>query len=112
MKTQLQYQNNKYKAKKQTYDGYSYHSKKEANYAVELDWRKKVKDIKDWRRQEKIRLDIDGKHICNYYIDFVIEHNDGTEEYVEVKGFPTALWKLKWKMFEAIYPNRKKTIVS
>ena len=95
-----QYQN-KYGAVKQTYNGYSYDSKKEAAYAMELDLRIKAKDIKSWDRQKKIELEAYGKHICNYYIDFVITHNDGKKEYVEVKGFETDLWKLKWKMFVA-----------
>jgi len=105
----------KYGNKKQTYNGISYHSKLESGYAQELDLRKKAKDIKDWRRQVKIDLTAHGKHICNYYIDFVIEHNDGSEEYVEVKGFETDVWRMKWKMFEAQMeaenPRAKLTIV-
>lgn len=102
---------NKYKAKSCIYDGHPYHSRKEAAYAQELDIRKKTKDIKNWRKQEKIDIRVLGKHICNYYIDFVIEHKDGTEEYVEVKGFETDVWRLKWKLFEACYPKYKKTII-
>lgn len=92
---------------RQTYNGNTYHSKKEAEYAAELDSRKRAKDIKNWRKQEKIELYAYGKLICNYYIDFVIEHNDGTEEYVEVKGFETEVWRLKWKMFEAKMKQEK-----
>jgi hypothetical protein len=101
----------KYKNTKQTYDGYSYMSKLESAYAQQLDLRVKAKDIKGWRRQEKIRLDVNGKHICNYYMDFVIEHNDNSEEFVEVKGFETEAWRLKWKLFCALYPDEKKTIL-
>lgn len=92
---------NKYGAINQTYKNTSYHSKLEAKYAAELDLRLRAKDIKSWNRQVRISLTAHGKHICNYYIDFVIEHNDGTMEYVEVKGFDTNVWRLKWKMFEA-----------
>lgn len=106
---------NKFGAIKQTYNGYSYHSKKEAEYAADLDLRKKARDIKDWRRQERIELYAYGVHICNYYIDFVIEHNDGTEEYVEVKGMETDLWRQKWKMFKGKMaeekPRAKLTVV-
>ena len=77
-------------------------AKKEAKYAEDLDWRVKGKDIKSWERQKKISLDVNGKHIANYYIDFVIHHNDGSREYVEVKGFATEVWRLKWKLFEAL----------
>jgi len=61
----------------------------------------KAKDIKSWERQVKIELTAHGRHICNYYIDFVVTHNDGTLEYVEVKGFETDLWRLKWKLFKS-----------
>ena len=29
----------------------------------------------------------------------------------EVKGFETREWRLKWKLFEACYPDRKKKVV-
>ena len=50
---------NKYGAQKQTVDGYSYASKKEAAYAQELDLRIKAKDIKGYDRQVKVSMDID-----------------------------------------------------
>jgi hypothetical protein len=90
------------------YDGVTYHSKKEASYAAELDLLKKGKQIDDWTRQVKISLDVGDYHIANYYIDFVVTHNGkihpkGTKEYIEVKGFETEVWRLKWKLFEALY---------
>ncbi len=94
---------NKYNAKSSIYNDKVYHSKKEAAYAQELDLRVYAKDIKSWRRQEKIELFVYGKKICAYYIDFVITHNDESEEYIEVKGFETDLWRMKWKLFEAIF---------
>lgn len=97
------YRKNKYNAKTKQYNGIWYHSKFEASYAKDLDWRIKAGEIKSWIRQAKISLDVNGKHICNYYIDFVVKHNDDSLEYVEVKGFETEVWRLKWKLFEAIY---------
>jgi len=93
----------KYKNVKQTYDGYHYDSKLEAMYAKELDLRIKAKDIKSWDRQVKLDLRANDIHICNYFVDFKVFHNDGSEELVEVKGYPTALWKLKVKIMEATY---------
>lgn len=92
---------NKYGAKKSTYNGYNYDSKLEANVAQDLDTRLKAKDIKHVEKQVKIPLQAYGKHITNYFIDFVITHNDGHLEYLEVKGMETDVWKLKWKMLEA-----------
>lgn len=102
----------KYGAKKQEYRGVSYHSKKEAGYAHDLAMRLSAGDIKDWQRQVKISLDVDGYHIANYYIDFVVTHNDDRLEYIEVKGFETPEWRLKWKLFEALYGNKKDVILT
>ena len=48
-----------------------------------------------------------GYHIANYYIDFVIQENDGTETWKEVKGFETDVWRMKWKLTEALYGDRE-----
>ncbi len=107
-------QKNKYSAIKKEYKGGLYMSRKEARYAQELDLLLHAHKIKSWRRQVKIPLDNNGYPICNYYIDFEITHNDDLVEFVEVKGFETEVWKLKWKIFESIYgrnPNYKLTIV-
>jgi len=98
---------NKYGAKSTIYNNIAYHSKKEAGYAQELDLRLKAKDIKGWNRQKKISLDVNGYHICNYYVDFEVLHNDGTKEWVEVKGFETEVWRLKWKLCEALFGDRE-----
>lgn len=98
---------NKYGAIKQTYNGHSYHSKFEASYAMELDLRLKAKDIKSWDRQHKIELYAYDTKVCNYYIDFVITHNDGVKEYVECKGFETNVWKLKWKLCQAKFKKEQ-----
>lgn len=87
-------------------------SKFEAGKAQELALLLKAKEIKGFTEQVKIPLEVNGFHICNYYIDFVIEHNDGTTEYCETKGYATDVWKLKWKLFEALYdlPGNKLTV--
>jgi len=94
---------NKYKAVKQTYNGYSYDSKFEASFAQDLDLRKKAKDITDWERQFKISLDVNGYHLCNYFCDFRIHHNDGSFELVETKGIETEVYRLKRKLLEALW---------
>ena len=102
---------NKYGAKKTVYNGITYHSKFEAEYAQKLDWRVKAKDIKSWERQLKISLDVNETHICNYFIDFLIIHNNGKLEYVEIKGVETPAWKLKWKLFLAIYRKQNPDVL-
>lgn len=92
------------RAVKQTYKGNSYRSKAEVKYAMYLDQRLKDGEIKSWEREKKIELrGENGGKICNYYIDFVIKHNDETTEFVEVKGFETAIWRIKWKLFNDKY---------
>lgn len=94
---------NKFGATRCEYDGIRYDSKMEAAYAMQLDALKSGGGIKDWRRQVTIPLDVNGKHVCNYRVDFEVEHNDGHKELIEVKGFETPVWQLKWKLLEAIY---------
>lgn len=94
---------NKYKNTRQTYDGYNYQSKFEASQAQELDLRLKAKDIQSWERQFKISIDINGYHICNYFCDFRILHNDGSYELVETKGIETEAYRLKRKLLEAVW---------
>lgn len=101
----------KYKSQKQSYGGRSYHSKKEANYAFELDVRKKLGEILEYENQYKIDISINGIHICNYFIDFRVTMADGTYEYHEVKGFETDLWRLKWLLTQAVFPDYKLVLI-
>jgi Protein of unknown function (DUF1064) len=93
------------------YNGCMYQSAKEAKYAAELDLRMKAHDIRSWGRQVPVPMRVNGKRVCKYVIDFVIYHNDGAVEYVEVKGREEPLWKLKWALFEALYPDLRKTVI-
>ncbi len=93
---------NKYKAEKQTFNGRSYHSKMEANYAANLEWKKKAGEIAEIIPQYKLDLRVNGLHITNYFIDFKVTYSDGRVELIEVKGFETPEWKIKFKLTEAI----------
>ena len=93
---------NKYKAQKQTFRGRSYHSKKEADYAANLEWRKKAGEIKEIIPQYKLDIRVNDKHITNYFIDFKVVLSDNTIELIEVKGFETDVWRLKWRLTEAL----------
>lgn len=87
----------------QTYNGYSYDSKREATKAFELDALKTTGEILDWERQVKIDLyGENGTRVCSYKVDFVIHHVGGLIEYLEIKAPITAtpVWKLKWKLLE------------
>ena len=92
---------NKYNNRRSEYNGYWYDSSFEASYAMELDIRKKTKDIKDWERQVRIPVRFNGFLITTYAMDFKIYHNDDSVEYIETKGFEDYAWKLRWKCVEA-----------
>lgn len=102
----------KYNNQSKEYNGRVYHSKFEAKVAQDLDLRLSAGEIKEVIPQFKIRLDVGDFHICNYYVDFKVIHNDGSIEYIEVKGFETQLWRLKWKLFEALYADKENIILT
>ena len=109
----------KYGGRRSEHNGQFFGSKKERDYAAELDLRIKAGDIVSYDKQVKIPLmirDANGREHTwrNYIIDFVLTYPDESKEYVEVKGFPTETWKMKWDVFEILYgalPNVRLTIV-
>lgn len=92
----------KYNNKSKTYNGLTYDSIKEANYAEELDWLIKAGEIQSWTRQVKIDLKVNGKHICNYYCDFRVINKTGGIEYHEVKGLVLPIFQIKWSLLQAV----------
>ena len=106
--TYIQTSGNKYHARSTEYSGRVYHSKLEAAYAAELDLRVMAHDIERWEPQRRLDLKVNGKHITTYIIDFIVYYNDGSREFVEVKGLEMELWRLKWKILEATFDEFKK----
>jgi hypothetical protein len=96
---------NKYKAKKQVYNGVKYDSTLEAKVAEDLDWQLKAGELIDIKRQVKIPLMVRGVLICNYYCDFKVIDKHGQTIYVEAKGMELPLWQLKKKLFLALLPE-------
>ena len=88
------------------YDGMVYRSKKEAGYAQHLDILMKADDRKDkvfrWEYEPHLEVTCNNKKVFTYKIDFKVEYCDGRIEYVEIKGFETAYWRLKFKVVEAV----------
>lgn len=94
--------NARIKSSRTDYNGMWFQSKLEANYAKQLDWRIKAGEVKEWKRQHKIQIKVNGVHICNYYIDFVVTMSDGSQQFIEVKGMEQEVWRLKWKLCMAM----------
>ena len=105
----------KYKAKKTTIDGITFDSKKEADYYCQLKMRRCAGDINDFDLQVTFELQpsfkYQGKTIraIKYIADFVVQHKDGSEEVIDVKGMRTETYKVKKKLFQFKHPNMKFT---
>ena len=68
-------------------------------------------EVSHWDRQQRWPLKVNGRLVCTLIPDFVVWYTpdrDGEEprmELHEVKGFATAIWRLKRKLFEALHPD-------
>lgn len=93
----------KYKNKITEYSGKQYHSKKEANRAMELDLLSRAGIVRQYETQPKFKIQHNGVSICTYIADFKVEYGDGTIEFEDVKGFKTSIYNLKKKLVQAFY---------
>jgi hypothetical protein len=100
----------KYNAKKAVIDDIKFDSEAEAKYYTHLKELKKEGQIKDFETQPEYELqpkftNKKGKSILpiKYKADFLLIHNDGTQETIDVKGMETADFKIKKKLFEYKY---------
>lgn len=82
-----------------------YRSRAEANYAMWLDSEKKAGKINSWEYEQNISLEVNGKKICDVMWDFLVTFANEHKEYHEMKGKKTDLFRLKEKLFRALYPN-------
>lgn len=95
---------NKYNAEKVIVDGILFDSTKEAKYYVDLKYKKLGRLIKDFRRQVAFPvINSKGKTLYTLRLDFVVENNDGTFEYIDVKG-------LKKGTAYRLFLNKKKSV--
>lgn len=110
---------NKFNRTRVVIDGVTYDSKKEANKAVELNLLKKAGEIQDWIAHPqyviapRFRDEFTGKIVLpiKYFPDFWVKYNDGHEEVIDIKGFPTPDFKLKAKLFRAKYNGKIKLVI-
>ena len=89
----------KFHAKPTQYKGIRYHSKREAQYAAQLDLRVKGGEVLFYLRQVPFQLPT-----SIYRLDFMEFWADGSVHLVEVKGMETPLGKLKREQVQALYP--------
>lgn len=104
----------KYGNKKTEVDGYKFDSLAEAaHYRYVLKPRLLSGEISHLEVHPRYEIVIDGKKICRYEADFrYIDHKligkegqIGCRVVEDVKGYKTAVYKLKKKLVEAMYPG-------
>lgn len=96
----------KYFNKPTEYNGVTFHSKREADYAHALDLLLLAQGrdrVASWERQLRIPIIVNSVKVCTYIADFFVLYADGRRELVEVKGFWTAEARLKKKLLEATW---------
>ena len=99
-------------------DGITFDSKDEAKYYEALKIRKYRGEIQNFELQPKFTLvqgfKKNGKtyRAITYTPEFVIYHNDNSEEYIDVKGMTTQQGELRIKLFNHFYRDLKLSIVA
>ena len=103
---------NKYGAKKTTcHQGHSHPSMLEADYCDTLHLvAKSDKRIRSIEYNKPYDLSVNGVKICVHRPDWTVMTAEGVEVH-EAKGMPTPSWRLKKKLFEALYPNIKYVVI-
>lgn len=108
----------KYLSHKTVIDGITFDSKDEAKYYEALKIRKYRGEIENFELQPKFTLvegfkkDNKTYRAITYTPDFTIYHNDGSVEYVDVKGMTTQQGELRIKLFNHFYRDLKLSIVA
>lgn len=98
---------NKYGNVRTEYNGRSFMSKKEADFARRLEHLRHAKNISDRvtkvEYQVPYKILIKNKLIFHYFADFRVTYADNHQEVIDVKGVRTDVYKIKKKAVEAEY---------
>jgi len=105
-KKRAKYRNVKVKQGDRVYD-----SKKEHEYALELDAKIQSGEVEYYEHQVPIKIVVNGEKITTYILDFQVAYSNGVTEYVDVKAkdrktgnfLTTPEFKLKKKLIKALY---------
>ncbi len=94
----------KYRAIRTTVDGVTFASKAEAARYSELKLLERSGYITGLILQPRFPLIVDGKKICSYVADFGYQDKSNRHVIEDVKGVQTPVYKLKSKLFHALFP--------
>ena len=105
----------KYSSAKTDVDGIRFDSKKEAEFYAELKLREKAGEISHLRLQPRYLLQESFKHEAKQYreIEYVADFEyieNGETVVIDVKGFRTAVYMIKRKLFLYRYGDKIKFI--
>jgi hypothetical protein len=97
----------KYRNVRVSVDGILFDSKAEAKRYNELLWLQLGGEVADLSVHHRFPCEVNGQKVTVYEADFVYRDVKSGQLVVEdVKGVRTAVYKLKKKIFEAIYPYK------
>jgi len=83
-------------------DGIRFMSRKEGQDYLNFKAMKKAGEIKELKLQPKFKFDKTG---ITYVADFDVTWKDGKREIFDSKGYKTAIYKIKKKLFKYFYPD-------
>jgi hypothetical protein len=96
----------KFGAIKTKVDGVMFDSRLESQWYVYLKILGTAGQIKDLELQKEFVLAVAGKQICIYIADyFFYDLKLGKSVVGDAKGVKTDVFKLKWKLMQALYPE-------
>ncbi len=102
---------NKYRNVKTVVDGITFDSKAEARRYGELKLLEEAGEIHNLTLQPVFKCVIDRKKVCQYRADFAY-YTPERRVVEDVKGYKTAVYKLKKRLVEALYPGVTITEIS
>ena len=101
---------NKFGAIKVEIDGHVFDSKAEARRYGELRLLQRARQIQNLELQPKFPIVINGVKICTYIADFAyLERDKRVVEDIKSEPTKTAVYRIKVKLMEAVYPDTKIT---
>lgn len=92
----------KYGAIATTVDGIRFDSKKEARYYEQLKLRKAAGEVSYWLRQVPLHMPGGTRYVVDFLVFFVDQSRP--PEYVDVKGRETAMFRMKRREIEHLFP--------
>lgn len=102
----MRYRKNKYGNKKVTIDGIKFDSKGEGARYRDLKLLEEAGKIQDLKLQVRFKMIVNEQLICTYIVDFTYLDLDAVEYIAEdFKGYRTDVYKIKAKLFKALYPE-------